>query len=41
MDEPDGYQTIVEHLRENVSCYLDADPGDRNTEFAVSNMVAL
>src|ERR1017187_1270091 len=41
LDEPDGYQTIVEHLRENVGCYLDADPGDRNTEFSVSNMVAL
>jgi aminoglycoside 3-N-acetyltransferase len=41
VDEPDGYQTIVQHLRENPACYLDADPGDRNTEFAVSNMVAL
>ena len=41
VDEPDGYGTIVEHLRENVSCYLDADPGDRNTEFSVDNMVAL
>ena len=41
VDEPDGYETIVEHLRENPSCYLDADPGDRNTEFCVNNMVAL
>ena len=41
LDEADGYQTIAEHLRENVGCYLDADPGDRNTEFSVSNMVAL
>jgi aminoglycoside 3-N-acetyltransferase len=41
VDEPDGYETAAGHLRENVSCYLDADPGDRNTEFSVSNMVAL
>jgi hypothetical protein len=41
VDEPDGYATIVEQLRQNISCYLDADPGDRNNEFSVSNMVAL
>jgi aminoglycoside 3-N-acetyltransferase len=41
VDEPDGYETIAGQLRENVKCYLDADPGDRNTEFSVSNMVAL
>jgi len=41
VDEPDGYETIAGHLRANVSCYLDADPGDRNTEFSVHNMVAL
>jgi aminoglycoside 3-N-acetyltransferase len=41
LSEPDGYETIVEHLRENISAYVDADPGDRNTEFSVSNMVTL
>jgi hypothetical protein len=41
VDEPDGYETIAGHLRANVSSYLDADPGDRNTEFSVHNMVAL
>jgi aminoglycoside 3-N-acetyltransferase len=41
LDEPDGYEVIVEHLRGDVGCYLDADPGDHNTEFSVSNMVAL
>ena len=40
-DEPDAYETMCGHLRENVSCYLDYDPGDRNTEFSVANMVAL
>jgi aminoglycoside 3-N-acetyltransferase len=39
--EPEGYATIVEHLNENRSCYLAADPGDHNREFAVSNMVSL
>jgi aminoglycoside 3-N-acetyltransferase len=41
VDEPDAYETMCGHLRENVSCYLDYDPGDRNTEFSVANMVAL
>jgi aminoglycoside 3-N-acetyltransferase len=41
ISEPDGYETIVEHLRENVSCYISADPGDRDTHFSASNMVAL
>lgn len=41
VDEPDGYETIVGHLRENINCYVGAGPGDRNTEFSVSNMVAL
>lgn len=41
LDEPDGYETIIGHLRENAGCYLDADSGDRNTEFSVRNMVAL
>jgi aminoglycoside 3-N-acetyltransferase len=41
LDEPDGYETIVDHLRENVNCYIVEDPGDRNTEFTVHNMVSL
>jgi aminoglycoside 3-N-acetyltransferase len=39
--EPEAYATIVEHLQANPSCYLDADPGDRDTEFSASSMVAL
>jgi aminoglycoside 3-N-acetyltransferase len=41
VSEPDAYGTIVAHLSADISCYLEADPGDRNTEFSVSNMVAL
>ena len=41
LDEPDGYETIVNHLRDNVYCYIAEDPWDRNTEFAAHNMVAL
>lgn len=39
--EPDGYSTIVEHLTANPDCYIAEDPGDRNTEFTVRNMVSL
>lgn len=39
--EPEGYETIMEHLRANQHCYIAEDPGDRNTEFTVQNMVAL
>jgi aminoglycoside 3-N-acetyltransferase len=41
VDEPDGYETIVRHLREKVDCYIAQDPRDRNTEFSARNMVAL
>jgi aminoglycoside 3-N-acetyltransferase len=41
LDEPDGHGTIVEHLTANVQCYIAEDPGDRNTEFEVRNMVSL
>jgi hypothetical protein len=39
--EPDGYDTIVKHLRDNVYCYIEGDKENRNTEFIVRNMVAL
>lgn len=39
--EPEGYGTIVEHLTANLHCYIAEDPGDRNTQFTVQNMVAL
>jgi aminoglycoside 3-N-acetyltransferase len=39
--EPEGYATIVEHLTANVNCYIAEDPGDRDTEFTVRNMVSL
>lgn len=39
--EPDGYATIAEHLAANSHAYIEADPGDKNTTFAVKNMVAL
>ena len=39
--EPDGYATIVEHLTANVNCYIAEDPGDKNPEFNVRNMVSL
>lgn len=41
LDEPDGYETIVEHLRQNVYAYIAEDPRDRNTEFFAKDMVAL
>jgi len=41
VSEPDAYETIVEHLTQNVSSYVAVDPGDRNTHFSASNMVAL
>ena len=41
LDEPDGYGTIVEHLRQNVYAYIAEDPRDRNTEFFAKDMVAL
>lgn len=41
LGEPDGYSTIVEHLTANVDCYIAEDPGDKNTEFTVRNMVSL
>ena len=41
LDEPDGYATIVEHLTADVHCYIAEDPGDKNTEFTVRNMVSL
>ena len=39
--EPEGYETIMEHLAANLHCYIAEDPGDRNTEFTVQNMVSL
>jgi len=39
--EPEAYQTIVEHLSENMYAYIASDPRDRNTEFFARNMVAL
>lgn len=39
--EPEAYQTIVEHLSENMYAYIARDPRDRNTEFFARNMVAL
>jgi aminoglycoside 3-N-acetyltransferase len=39
--EPNAYETIAEHLCQNVLCYIAEDPGDRDTTFEVSNMVAL
>jgi aminoglycoside 3-N-acetyltransferase len=41
LDEPDGYATIVEHLTANVYCYIAENPGDKNPEFTVRNMVSL
>ena len=41
VDEPDGYETIVGHLKENSYCYIAEDPRDRDKEFVVRNMVAL
>jgi aminoglycoside 3-N-acetyltransferase len=41
VSEPDGYETIVEHLERNGSCYIAEDPGDRNKEFTVNQMVSL
>ena len=41
VDEPDGYETIVQHLQENVYCYIAGGKEDRNTEFTVRDMVAL
>jgi aminoglycoside 3-N-acetyltransferase len=41
VDEPDGYEMIVRHLRDNVYCYIAEDPRDRNSEFTARNMVAL
>jgi aminoglycoside 3-N-acetyltransferase len=39
--EPEGYETILEHLTANPRCYIAEDPGDKNTEFTVQNMVSL
>ena len=41
LEEPDGYATIVEHLTANVYSYIAEDPGDKNSEFTVRNMVSL
>ena len=41
LTEPAGYETIVEQIKENGLAYITNDPGDRNTEFFVRNMVAL
>ena len=41
LGEPEAYQTIVEHLRENMYAYIANDPRDRNTDFFARNMVAL
>jgi aminoglycoside 3-N-acetyltransferase len=41
LDEPDGYATIAEHLAVNANCYIAEDPGDKNVEFTVRNMVSL
>jgi aminoglycoside 3-N-acetyltransferase len=39
--EADGYETIVGHLKENGSCYIAEDPGDKNEEFTAKDMVSL
>jgi aminoglycoside 3-N-acetyltransferase len=39
--EPAAYETIVEHLREDMYAYIAGDPRDRNTDFFARNMVAL
>ena len=41
VDEPDGYETIAGHLKEDTYCYIAEDPRDRNKEFSARNMVAL
>jgi len=41
VDEPDGYQTIVDHLNENADCYITGPTQARNPEFAAHNMVSL
>ena len=41
VSEPDGYQTIVEHLTQDGDCYLASHPNDRNRGFVVRDMVAL
>jgi len=41
LDEPDAYELIVSHLRDNMYCYIAEDPRDRNTDFHAHNMVAL
>jgi aminoglycoside 3-N-acetyltransferase len=41
VDEPESYALIEKHLAENIDCYLDAHPHDRNKGFAAKNMVAL
>jgi len=39
--EPDAYEAMVRHLKRDPLAFLDAEPGDRNREFAARNMVAL
>jgi len=41
VSEPDGYDTIVDHLQQHSYCYIERDPGDRNQEFVVRDMVSL
>lgn len=41
VSETDGYGTIVEHIKANISCYIAEDPGDRNKEFTANQMVSL
>lgn len=41
LDEPDAYQMIVNHLRQDPYCYISEDPRDRNPEFHAHNMVTL
>jgi aminoglycoside 3-N-acetyltransferase len=41
LDEPIGYEVIVNQLQENIDCYIVRDPHDRSMEFFARNMVAL
>jgi aminoglycoside 3-N-acetyltransferase len=41
LDEPDGYETIIRQLHDDVYCYIQSGEHDRNTAFIANNMVAL
>lgn len=41
LGEPEAYDLIVNQLNDNLECYLESDPHDKNTEFTAARMVAL